>query len=221
MQGRLSTSATGQLQEFPRAWEDEFPLAAAAGIAAIEWLYDDYDANPIETDEGVGRLRALSAEHRVAVPSLCAHRLLQGGVLLDHLLERCARAGIERVVLPFLDGLVPDATYVRPGVVIESDLDPAALVALGAPVNYDTGNARGRGIDLLGPLIRSVHLKDVDDQGRNVPLGEGTVDFEEVFTALRAAGYDGDLVLETPRPVGDRLEWARRQVAFVERYLDG
>ena len=45
MQGRLSASETGALQEFPRReWEEEFPRAAAAGLAGIEWLYDKYGA---------------------------------------------------------------------------------------------------------------------------------------------------------------------------------
>jgi L-ribulose-5-phosphate 3-epimerase len=232
MQGRLSTSETGALQEFPRReWEDEFERAAAAGLPAIEWLYDDYGsgANPLETDAGVERMRELGTAFRVDVRSLCAHRLLQKDDLdIDWLLDRCERAGIRRVVLPFLElRPIDDALLRRTGdveVLVESNMDPQRLAEvaerLGVGVNYDTGNHRGRGIDALGPRIRGVHLKDRDAAGSNVPLGEGTVDFSEVFRALRAAGYDGDLVLETPRPrPGEEVALARRQIAFVERHL--
>jgi hypothetical protein len=222
MQGRLSASETGALQEFPRReWEAEFARAAAAGLGAIEWLYDEYEANPLETENGIARMRELAAEHGVEVRSLCAHRLVQRrGLDVDHLLDRCARAGIEIVVLPFLDGCEIRTELFRPGFVIESDLEPSRLADLRLPVSYDTGNARGRGIDVIGPLIRHVHVKDVDEAGTNVPLGEGTVDFPAVFATLRAIGYDGELVLETPRPrPGEEVALARRQVAFVQEHL--
>src|SRR5439155_16128869 len=132
MQGRLSASETGALQEFPRReWEEEFARAAAAGLDGIEWLYDDFDANPLESDDGIARIRELSAEHGVEVRSLCAHRLVQRGALdVDHLLERCGRAGIALVVLPFLEGRELVTELVRPGVAIESDLEPSRLAAL-------------------------------------------------------------------------------------------
>jgi L-ribulose-5-phosphate 3-epimerase len=232
MQGRLSASETGALQEFPRReWEEEFPRAAAAGLRAIEWLYDDHGsgANPLETDAGIERMRELSATYGVEVRSLCVHRLLQRHELdVDWLLGRCVQAGIELVVLPFLEGRpIDDDLLRRRGsveVLVESDIELRRLAAiadrLGVGVNYDTGNQRGHGIEELGPRIGGVHLKDRDEAGANVPLGEGTVDFRAVFAAFRAVGYAGDLVLETPRPRrGEEVALARRQVAFVEEHL--
>jgi hexulose-6-phosphate isomerase len=113
MQGRLSASETGALQEFPRReWEEEFPRAATAGLAGIEWLYDEYgaDANPLETDGGIARMQELTAAHGVSVRSLCAHWFVQHSVCdeeglarLEWLLRRCARAEIRRIVVPFLE----------------------------------------------------------------------------------------------------------------------
>ncbi len=77
-------------------------------------------------------------------------------------------------------------------------------------VIHDAGNmARegfedyGLGLELLGDYLSEVHLKNAAFepqtgvwQGRWAPLGSGVVDFSALFTALKAAGFDGWLVLE-------------------------
>jgi hexulose-6-phosphate isomerase len=49
-------------------------------------------------------------------------------------------------------------------------------------------------------LLVGVHIKDRKRSGETVPLGQGDVDFAAVARGLRAARYDGYLVLETPAP---------------------
>ena len=67
-------------------------------------------------------------------------------------------------------------------------------------VYYDTGNLTNRGYDTpaeirqLGDRIGMIHAKDTD----RAMLGEGRVDVEAVGDAIRAIGYDGYIVLETP-----------------------
>lgn len=129
MQGRLVPPEGDFIQRFPRRrWANEFAAAAAAGLACIEWVYDEYGlgANPIETDAGIAQMRALAASHGVAVRSLCADlfmerplvrasadELASGLARLRWLLGQCAQAGISRVVLPFVDNAAirtpPDA----------------------------------------------------------------------------------------------------------------
>ena len=75
MQGRLTPPDGGPFQAFPRdSWEDEFGLAQAAGLDCIEWIDDVHGegANPLETDEGIGRLRDLAEGTGVDVRSVCA-----------------------------------------------------------------------------------------------------------------------------------------------------
>ena len=119
MQGRLVPPAGGRIQAFPREnWAEEFPRAAAAGLDAIEWIFDCYGegANPIETLEGLSRLRRLAGEHGVAVRSLCADYFMERPLAcaaegerterlgtLAWLLGQCAALGVGRVVLPFVD----------------------------------------------------------------------------------------------------------------------
>src|ERR1700685_4328205 len=110
MQGRLLSPEPERFQAFPRMrWQQEFALAQAANLQSIEWIYDVHgeDANPIATDEGILSMKRLTVENDVGVVSLCADyfidRPLLGPVKLAWLLERCQRAGIARVVLPFVD----------------------------------------------------------------------------------------------------------------------
>src|SRR5580700_6358344 len=75
MQGRLVPPEAGRFQSFPRnRWRDEFPLAAQAGLDAIEWIYDQYgeDVNPLDTNSGIDEVRAHSQKYGVAVVSVCA-----------------------------------------------------------------------------------------------------------------------------------------------------
>src|SRR4051794_3914012 len=80
MQGRLVPPISGTIQCFPLGrWEEEFPLAAAAGLDAIEWIDDVTGAtgNPIADDEGLARMSALSAQYGVTVRSLCADYFME------------------------------------------------------------------------------------------------------------------------------------------------
>jgi inosose dehydratase len=51
-------------------------------------------------------------------------------------------------------------------------------------------------IRTLGARAVAVHVKDVDANGQNMVVGEGTIDMPGVFRALRNAKFDGLVVLE-------------------------
>jgi len=120
MQGRLLPPQGGRFQCFPKErWREEFAFASAAGLDAIEWIYDlqGADANPVATDDGIAEMRALSRKHGIAVVSIDADyfkdRLFvtappaEFSELTAHLhwlIGRCHLAGITRIVLPFVDG---------------------------------------------------------------------------------------------------------------------
>ena len=65
-----------------------------------------------------------------------------------------------------------------------------------------------RAVEILGPDIRSVHVKDArrpkasGQWGEEVPLGEGEVDIKRFVQALKKIGYTGPLIVE--REVGDQ-----------------
>jgi sugar phosphate isomerase/epimerase len=79
------------------------------------------------------------------------------------------------------------------------------LIALGREfpgevyANFDVGHSQVVGEDIgaavraLGPLLRNVHLEDIRGRVHAHRLfGDGDVDFDAIFAALRAIGYRGD-----------------------------
>jgi len=79
-------------------------------------------------------------------------------------------------------------------------------------------------VDVLGPRICKVHLKDFGLRTGNLggfcDLLRGDVDFGAVMAALRRVGYDGDLVVEMfTRP--ELTEHCVRQAAQDARYILG
>jgi sugar phosphate isomerase/epimerase len=76
-------------------------------------------------------------------------------------------------------------------------------------VNLDTANVilYGRAnpvdaLDVIGQFVRNLHMKDGlypvngHDLGREVPIGQGKVDFVKLIARLRELGYDGPLTIE-------------------------
>jgi len=245
MQGRLLPPVDGRIQAFPaEGWREEFPRAAAAGLASIEWIYETSgaDRNPLCTDAGVRELHDLSARSGVAVRSVCADYFMErplvrttaaerddGLAHLRWLIDRCARARIARIVLPFVDAsdvrtpaeedavvellnvVEPVATDRDVELHVEMSLGPSRFAALLARlpetirVNYDSGNSASLGhspreeFAAYGARIGSVHVKDRVRGGGTVPLGTGNTDFETFFGALAAIGYCGDIILQVAR----------------------
>jgi hexulose-6-phosphate isomerase len=189
MQGRLAPPVEGRFPAFPRDnWELEFSLAASAQLDAIEWIYDEFgaDVNPLVTDAGIESMRALAHQTGVQVRSLCANYLMDRPPLrvesdewrrrvdcLAWLPQRCRRAGIDRVVLPFLDAsrmtdgsdfrrvvetlqaVLPSAERAHVELHLETDLDPRQFARLLAEldhplvrVTFDSGNSASLGYDV-------------------------------------------------------------------------
>jgi hexulose-6-phosphate isomerase len=184
MQGRLLPPIEGRHQSFPaKQWREEFPLAAEAGLNAIEWIYDaiSENENPLGSDDGVAEIRRLSEKSNIAVVSLCADYFmaypLAKGVAAEReerinklfcLLDRCKVAGIRRVVLPFLDNSR-----------IESEAEEAEVVrvmhrALAHAENADTELDFETSLDphrLAALLAKLPRLKVNYDSGNSASLG--------------------------------------------------
>jgi sugar phosphate isomerase/epimerase len=102
---------------------------------------------------------------------------------------------------------------------LKVNFDPANMLL------YDMGDPI-RAVEVLGPDIRSVHVKDAirptapGEWGQEVPLGEGDVDIRKFVRALKRVGYSGPLVVE--REVGDqpaRLRDVAHGLAFLRECL--
>jgi L-ribulose-5-phosphate 3-epimerase len=89
---------------------------------------------------------------------------------------------------------------------LKVNFDPANMLL------YDKGDPL-RAVEILGPDIRSVHVKDAKRPqspgvwGEEVPLGEGQVNIRAFVQALQKIGYRGPLCIE--REVGTQQERLR------------
>jgi sugar phosphate isomerase/epimerase len=86
---------------------------------------------------------------------------------------------------------------------LKVNFDPANMLL------YDKGDPI-RAVEVLGPDIRSVHVKDANrpttpgQWGEEVPLGQGQVDIRRWVRALKKVGYQGPLCIE--REVGNQAQ---------------
>lgn len=114
---------------------------------------------------------------------------------------------------------------------VETDLPCSDLIEfmqclknLNIRVCYDIGNAVAMGYTVTGdirylmPWIAEIHVKDRSQDGKNVLLGSGDVDFETFFREITELGYTGPYVMETPS--GDNWEEnAEQHLQFVLLHL--
>lgn len=185
MQGRLVPPDGPAIQQFPRErWREEFAHARAAGLGAIEWIYDAHGLglNPLESAGGIAEIRALAAACGVAVRSVCADYFMEHPLdgtpgaarrwveRLEWLLGQAASLGATRIVLPFVD-----AAGIR---------EPGARDRAVAAIRESLPAAERHGIELhletgLGPMEFSALLDELPhalvlvnyDSGNSASLG--------------------------------------------------
>jgi L-ribulose-5-phosphate 3-epimerase len=104
---------------------------------------------------------------------------------------------------------------------LKVNFDPANMLL------YDKGDPT-RAVEILGPDIRSVHVKDAHrpkvpgQWGEEVPLGRGGVDIGKFVKTLQKVGYRGPLCIE--REVGDqagRIADIAHGISFLRECLSG
>ena len=121
MQGRLSDKTGQPLQSFPwKDWKKEFRRANSIGFNQIEWLLDGNNdsQNPIALSSGQKKILELSSKYNIKVKSLCAHSLMDGGLLhsdilnvensknkLLKILSWASAINVDYVVLPIMDAM--------------------------------------------------------------------------------------------------------------------
>ncbi len=228
------------------AWEegDRMPEAArAAGFemagAMLGFPGEDYTTpqtiqrtggfgNPATRAERLERFRwALERTRALGLTDLMLHAgfLPEPGdpdrkPFLDTLRKVSALAGEQGVTIAFETGQET------------ADLLRRTLDELNCPnlkVNFDPANMllydKGdplQAVEILGPAIRSVHVKDAKrptvpgQWGEEVPLGQGQVNIRTFIQTLQKVGYRGPLYIE--REVGNQEE-RLRDLAHGIRYV--
>lgn len=68
--------------------------------------------------------------------------------------------------------------------------------------------------------LMNMHMRDIDGQMRRfVHIGQGVMDFEAIFEALRQIGFDGYVSLEQDKHPGDMKETCRRYLRLMREYI--
>jgi sugar phosphate isomerase/epimerase len=111
-----------------------------------------------------------------------------------------------------------------------SEFDPDRIGVIFDPGNmvHEGFEDYRMGLELLGPYLAHVHLKNAAydrPEGGGVwkarwsPLEDGVVDFDRLFEALRAVGYDGWLVIEDFSAARPTREALKHNLSFVHQFL--
>jgi len=199
------------------AWEEEehFPeVARAAGFrmtgAMLGFPGEDYT-----TPQTIQRTGGF------ADPATRAERLERFGWALEDTLAKVSNLARSRGVTVAFETGQETADLLRltldelrcPN--LKVNFDPANMLL------YDKGDPL-RAVEILGPDIRSVHVKDANRPklagtwGEEVPLGKGQVNIRQFIKTLQKVGYRGPLCIE--REVGNQEE-RLADVAHGIRYL--
>lgn len=147
MQGRLSPPTDGKFQSFPKyTWREEFYKASKAGLKSIEWIFetDDWEENPISTNDGIKEISELIKETGVIIESVCADYFMDipyftanHSTRKEHreklvwLMVQATRIGSKYIDLPFVDASKVEfrdhfdliGEFVKPAMERASELD--------------------------------------------------------------------------------------------------
>jgi sugar phosphate isomerase/epimerase len=97
-------------------------------------------------------------------------------------------------------------------------LDTANLILYGKANPVDA-------VDILGSRVRSIHAKDgrwptdPDKLGEEVLIGQGLVDFLQVFSKLHRIGYTGAVTIERETSGPQQIEDVRQEKLYLEKIL--
>ena len=86
-------------------------------------------------------------------------------------------------------------------------------------INFDMGNSAALGNSAVEEItacrdrIFNVHIKDRILGGKTVPLGNGSVDFDEVSKSLQDIGYMGNMIMQAAS------DFNRPEIQVISEYI--
>jgi len=89
---------------------------------------------------------------------------------------------------------------------------------------YDTGNPVDA-LDVVGKHVQGTHMKDglfptnPHDLGREVPIGQGKVDFPRLIQRLRELNFQGALTIEREISGPEQLQDIRKEIQYLEKLI--
>ncbi len=98
------------------------------------------------------------------------------------------------------------------------NLDTANLILYGTANPLDA-------LEVIGKLVRGMHAKDgfypvnPKELGREVPIGQGKVDFPGIIKRLKQIGYTGAITIEREITGPQQTEDIKRSKAYLEKII--
>jgi sugar phosphate isomerase/epimerase len=100
-------------------------------------------------------------------------------------------------------------------------------------VNFDLANLILYGkanpvdaVELLGPYVQGIHAKDglwptnPKQLGKEVPIGQGKVDFARIIARLKQLNYRGAVTIEREISGPQQIEDVRASKAYLEKLIE-
>ena len=119
MQGRLLPKYKGRYQAHPLGyWEKEFSLAKNLGLDCIEFIldYNDFDKNPLMSDNGIKEIIRVKSKTGVDVKSICSDYFMEAPIhsendevssqsikVLNTLIKNASKLNVSDIVIPCVD----------------------------------------------------------------------------------------------------------------------
>lgn len=216
----------GNLAEFAddltvlRAALDELGLSLSGVYCGANFVFSEILGEELwRIRRACGWAAELGAEHLVvgggaqrAQPAVDDYERLAAA--LDQVAEIAESSGLTASFHPHLTTIVETPEQI-------------ARVLGGSRINFcpDTGHlqaAGGNPVELVrsyADRIVTVHIKDLDESGGFVPLGQGVLDVGGVLSALESSGFDGWMTVETDGWDGDPTGGARASLAHLRSLL--
>ena len=266
MQGRLSKSISGKMQEFPEFdWENEFPICEKLNITRLEWTLDSKNLfqNPIFSDQS--RVFKISNFHGVKIDSITLDNFVENPFytnispelddfqidLFKKIIISLGSSTIKILVLPLVKEacnfnnfnfeILVERLNSLENHLLNSNLKIALecefslekieyLLSNLSPklfgINFDMGNSAALGhqpdaeFQIVGQRILNVHIKDRFLHGPTCILGNGSVNFNEVFEHLEKINYKANLIMQTYRnPDFFDYNLTSTYIEFINKYL--
>jgi sugar phosphate isomerase/epimerase len=146
----------------------------------------------------------------------------------DNLLAAAERLGIKSIILPLYEKsnltnknyqnfistlkiILKKCSLKNINIYLESNIDAKIFLDLKKRVIFknffflfDTGNRVKnknyfKDIPIFNKNIKQVHIKDKNQEMKNVKIGNGLVDFKKVFSYLKKTKFEGNIVFESTR----------------------
>lgn len=196
----LFCSWTGSKVELAGDSESRFS-GSGAHVSAIHL--------PGKLDEA---MQAVELAASASVPQLVAHgngKPEDASAWLKPIVHEARKRGVQVVVTNHKGQSIETADHVQ--TVLEACGDERPNVLLEAGQYWASGLDAFAALHRFRDLVRLVHIKDLDSQGRSVAFGSGVSPWREFMRELANSGYEGRVVVE--------LELKSTSTAEVERLL--